>query len=107
MEHQNRIQTNSRICKEKATVALMIKLYCRRCEKNKTLCPECTELLRCAEARLDRCPFGESKPTCKKCPIHCYKPAMRERMRQVMRWAGPRMMLYHPIEAIRHLMRER
>ncbi len=107
MEHQDRFQMKSRIHKEKATVALMITLYCRRYEKNKALCPECTELLRYAEARLDRCKFGESKPTCKKCPIHCYKPAMRERMRQVMRWAGPRMILYHPIEAIRHLMRER
>lgn len=98
---------NSRISKEKATVALMITLYCRRYEKNKALCPECTELLRYAEPRLDRCKFGDEKPTCKKCPIHCYKPAMRERMRQVMRWAGPRMILYHPIEAIRNLMRER
>ena len=96
----------SHIDKEKATVALMIRLYCRRNEKNEHLCPECTELLSYAEARLDRCPFGESKPTCKKCPVHCYKPAMRERMRKVMRWAGPRMILYHPIEAIRHLMRE-
>ena len=32
---------------------------------------------------------------------------MPEKMRAVMRWAGPRMMLYHPIEAIRHLIREK
>lgn len=57
--------------------------------------------------RLDRCKFGNEKPTCKKCPIHCYKPDMREKMRAVMRWAGPRMMLYHPKEAIRHLIREK
>ena len=97
----------NRISKEKATVALMIKLYCRRYERNEHLCQECTELLHYAEARLDRCKFGDDKPTCKKCPIHCYKPIMRERMRKVMRWAGPRMILYHPIEAIRHLVRER
>jgi len=44
---------------------------------------------------------------CKKCPIHCYKPDMRVKMRAVMRWAGPRMVLYHPIEAIKHLIREK
>ena len=31
----------------------------------------------------------------------------REKMRAVMRWAGPRMMIYHPIEAIKHLIREK
>ena len=95
-----------RIESEKETVGMMIRLYCRRHEGNKELCPECLQLLSYAEARLDRCKFGNEKPTCKKCPIHCYKPDMREKMRSVMRWAGPRMMLYHPIEAIRHLIRE-
>lgn len=96
----------SRIEEEKRTVALMVGLYCRRYEGNKTLCSNCAELLKYAEVRLGRCKFGENKPTCKKCPIHCYKPEMRERMQKVMRWAGPRMMLYHPIEAIKHLVRE-
>ena len=97
----------SRIEKEKRVVGLMVRLYCQRCEGNKVLCSDCAELLKYAEARLDRCQFGESKPTCKKCPVHCYKPDMRERMRTVMRWAGPRMMLYHPLEAIKHLIREK
>ena len=95
-----------RIESEKNTVGMMIRLYCRRYEGNKELCHDCSQLLSYAEARLDRCKFGNKKPTCKKCPIHCYKPDMREKMRAVMRWAGPRMMLYHPIEAIKHLIRE-
>jgi hypothetical protein len=95
-----------RIENEKKTVSLMIKLYCRHYEKNKNICNNCTELLRYAEIRLDRCKFGENKPTCKKCPIHCYKSDMREHMRKVMRWAGPRMILYHPFEALKHLIRE-
>ena len=97
----------SRIEKEKRTVALMIRLYCRRYEGNKNLCKGCSELLAYAEVRLDRCKFADEKPTCKKCTIHCYKPDMREKMRTVMRWAGPRMMIYHPIEAIKHLIREK
>lgn len=95
-----------RIKSEKKTVGMMVRLYCRRYEGNKELCKNCSDLLSYAEARLDRCKFGNEKPTCKKCPIHCYKPDMREKMRAVMRWAGPRMMLYHPIEAIKHLIRE-
>ena len=96
-----------RVESEKKTVGMMVRLYCRRYEGNKELCQDCSQLLSYADARLDRCKFGNEKPTCKKCPIHCYKPDMREKMRTVMRWAGPRMMLYHPIEAIKHLIREK
>ena len=96
-----------RIESEKKTVGMMVRLYCRRYEGNKKLCQDCSQMLSYAKARLDRCKFGNEKPTCKKCPIHCYKPDMREKMRTVMRWAGPRMMIYHPIEAIKHLIREK
>ena len=97
----------NRIESEKKTVGMMVRLYCRIYESNKELCPECLQLLSYAETRLDRCKFGNEKPTCKKCPIHCYKPDMRQKMRAVMRWTGPRMMIYHPIEAIKHLIREK
>jgi len=53
--------------------------------------------------RLDQCPFQEAKTTCVKCPVHCYKPAMRERIRVVMRYAGPRMLWQHPVLAFYHL----
>lgn len=95
-----------RIEQEKQTVEKMIRLYCRRKEGNETLCPKCKELLEYAQARLSRCPFGEEKETCRLCTIHCYKPEMRKRMKVVMRWAGPRMILYHPAAAILHLWRE-
>lgn len=93
-----------RIDHEKRVVELMIRLYCSKKEKNDSLCPACEELLHYAHARLDRCPFGEEKGACKDCKIHCYKPAMRERMKLVMRFSGPRMLLYAPWEAIRHLL---
>lgn len=90
---------------EKKIVGQMIRLYCKRHEGNKELCPSCQELLEYAYHRLDRCKYGEEKPTCQKCPIHCYKPEMKERIRKVMRWSGPRMILYHPITSIKHLLR--
>jgi len=95
----------SRIEKEKKTVELMIRLYCQKKEKNTLLCPDCSALLEYAQARLDHCPFGKEKTSCKKCSIHCYKPEMRERMREVMKFSGPRMILYAPFETLRHLFK--
>lgn len=91
--------------KEKQTVETMISLYCRRKEGNHTLCLRCTALAEYAARRLERCRFGERKPTCRRCPVHCYRPDMRQQMRDVMRYAGPRMLLRHPVMALRHLLR--
>ena len=67
------------------------------------LCGECRELLEYSLARLEHCKFGNTKTKCHKCPVHCYRPDMREKIRTVMRFSGPRMLLYHPLEALRYL----
>ncbi|MBN1312100.1 MAG: nitrous oxide-stimulated promoter family protein [Anaerolineae bacterium] len=96
-----------RLKRERYTIQVMIRLYCRQHHHSPdTLCPECQELLAYAEQRLERCPFQANKPTCARCPIHCYKADKREQVRRVMRYAGPRMMLYHPILALWHLFDE-
>jgi hypothetical protein len=83
----------------------MFDIYCRnKHESAGPLCTECRELLDYAEARLAKCPFGENKPTCARCPIHCYKPAMGEAIRDVMRYAGPRMLVHHPVLALGHVL---
>ena len=99
-----KIDRNPRIKRESDTVAAMIKIYCRRYHSGKELCPECARLLEYARRRLDRCPFQEGKTTCAWCPVHCFQPAMRQRIRAVMRYSGPRMIYRHPLMAIRHLM---
>ncbi len=92
-----------RLRMERKTIRIMIALYCRdKHGGSNTLCPECQELIDYAELRLDRCPYGNEKPTCAHCPIHCYKPERRDQIREVMRYSGPRMLLKHPILAIRH-----
>lgn len=94
-----------RLAREAATVSAMIHLYCRgQHQANGELCPDCSQLLEYANQRLLRCPFQEGKTTCAKCPIHCYKPEMREKIRVVMRYAGPRMLTRHPLMAVRHLL---
>jgi hypothetical protein len=84
----------------------MIALTCRDLHGGgrRNLCAACLELRGYAHQRLVRCPFGADKPTCANCRIHCYKPEMRERVRQVMRHAGPRMLVRHPVLALMHLI---
>jgi len=89
--------------RERKTVEAMIGIYCHgRHKTGKGLCGECRELLEYAMVRLDKCPFQEYKTTCANCPVHCYKPAMRERVKAVMRYSGPRMLSRHPVLAIYH-----
>lgn len=95
----------NRIEREKTIIGRMIRLYCRRKEKNRVLCPQCERLLAYAHKRLEGCKYGVSKPSCKKCPVHCYAPAYRTKIREVMRYCGPRMILFHPLTAIRHLIK--
>ncbi|WP_304201916.1 nitrous oxide-stimulated promoter family protein [Phocaeicola plebeius] len=97
----------SRIEEEKQTIEQMIHFYCRHKEKNQTLCSACSELLKYAHQRLEHCPFGERKKTCRQCTVHCYHPKMRQKIKEVMRFAGPRIIWYHPIWTLKHLWRER
>ena len=99
------IKENRRIKREKKTICIMIKMYCKAHHHVKdNLCDDCQELLDYALLRGDLCPFKEKKPTCAKCLIHCYKPGKREEIQKIMRYAGPRMLWNHPILAILHLI---
>jgi hypothetical protein len=82
---------SGRLEREKTTVRAMIRMYCAGQHRNGDLCAECEALHAYAMQRIDKCPFEECKPTCATCHVHCYKPALREQIRQVMRYAGPRM----------------
>ena len=96
-----------RISREQQTVKAMIQIYCRKNHMTKTLCADCAELLAYAFKRLSKCPYQEHKPTCANCPIHCYKTDMREKIHDVMRFAGPRMPLRHPLLSIYHILDKR
>jgi len=75
--------------------------------KAPVVCDGCAELLRYAEQRRAFCP-KDPKPFCSTCDTHCYKPAMREHMRDVMRYAGPRSMFHgYAIQGLRHLLESR
>ncbi len=90
--------------KEKDVLREMIAIYCHGVHKTKKgdLCPECLALNDYAQMRTDKCPFMETKTFCSNCKVHCYKPEMRAKIKEVMKYAGPRMIFYHPVLAILH-----
>jgi hypothetical protein len=93
------------LLREKRTIAIMIYLYCHHHHgKGETICAYCSPLHEYAIRRIDSCKFGADKPVCAKCTVHCYKADMRQQIRQVMRYAGPRMLVKHPYLAICHLV---
>ena len=96
-----------RLKREHRTMQCMVEIYCRdhhHADGADPPCADCRRFLDYAERRLEKCPYGEAKPTCAKCPIHCYKPAQREQARVVMRYAGPRMTLSHPWLSAAHVL---
>ena len=107
-----------RLRREETTIRLMIALYCRHHHggvaraivagsSDAGLCEECVALLAYACQRLVGCRFGRAKPTCARCTVHCYRKDMRERVRVVMRYSGPRMATRHPLLAMAHLLDRR
>ena len=111
-EFQNVLLSTPRLRREQRTIEAMIRIWCEAHPLHVRvrfggLCAGCDSQLDYASYRLLKCPFGEEKPTCKKCPIHCYTRARRDLMQEVMRFAGPRMLLRHPILAYHHLRAEK
>lgn len=90
---------------QKKLIPVMIRKYCHghHKTKGKEVCKECQELIEYALYRLEVCPFKVDKPFCSFCEVHCYKPEMREKIRDVMRYSGPRMILTHPLFAFSHV----
>jgi hypothetical protein len=97
---------STRLSREFQTVDAMLRIYCRGQRHQRQgisgLCAGCEQLLAYAALRLERCRFGGQKPTCGKCPVHCYQPARREQMRAVMRFSGPRLVWRHPVLVVCH-----
>lgn len=94
-----------RINREQLTVRTMIRMYCAGVHQPGTeLCEDCRQLIEYAEQRTEKCRFEKDKPVCVNCPVHCYKPEMREKIRKVMRYSGPRMTYHHPYLALMHIV---
>ena len=94
-----------KIEKEQRIVGRMIHLYCQK--KHHTvgnLCRDCETLKKYACERLSACQFKELKTTCKACSVHCYQKDKRNDIRRVMKFSGPRMLLYYPLDLLKHFL---
>ena len=105
------VSVEEKRAQEFKVVELMIQVYCKGKHKNRlalksaeNLCADCKSLCDYVRERVEKCPFMETKTFCSMCRVHCYKSDMREKIRLVMRYSGPRMLKYHPILAIRHVI---
>lgn len=101
----SKVSAEEKRAHEKALISEMIRLYCKK--KHGTadeLCEDCRTLYDYALARIEHCPMMEHKTFCSRCPVHCYRPEMREKIRAVMRFSGPRMLFHHPLEVVRHAL---
>jgi hypothetical protein len=88
---------------EEKTIRIMIRMFCAGRHKSRSgLCAECSGLLEYALERVGKCRFGENKPVCRNCSVHCYKPEMREKIKRVMRYAGPRLLFRNPLLSLIH-----
>ncbi|NOZ46402.1 MAG: nitrous oxide-stimulated promoter family protein [Chlorobi bacterium] len=98
---------NKKINRENKTIYLMIKMYCNyHHHTNKLLCTDCRAIYNYAEKRTAKCIFGTNKPLCAQCPVHCYKIDMRKKIREIMRFSGPKMIFKYPVQALHHIIRK-
>ncbi len=83
----------------------MVRIYCKgRKHPSDGICSECMEILEYSMDRTRNCKFKDSKPICRNCKIHCYSEANRKKIREIMRYSGPRMLISHPIQVLLHIL---
>lgn len=91
--------------REKKMISQMIALYCHR---NHHTRGAPLSRVRGAERLRPRplraLPVHGDEDLLRQLPRARYKPDMREKIRAVMRFSGPRMIFYHPVAAIRHVV---
>lgn len=68
----------------------------------RNLCPECASFLHYAITKRLKCPLESEKPTCKHCRIHCYDRPRREKVREIMSYAGRRLMMRGRLDYVWH-----
>ncbi|BEU87655.1 hypothetical protein TAMA11512_11190 [Selenomonas sp. TAMA-11512] len=83
----------------------IISVYCHRKHGTQKgeLCSDCRALSLYAKDRIEKCPRMAEKTFCSACPIHCYDRERRAKIREVMGYASPWMLIYHPMQFLRHV----
>lgn len=99
----DRAGEKKRFRRDTKTLYAMAQIYCSahhkdddRARDEQGLCPDCAQAIAYSIERTRACP-REHQGNCEDCPIHCYKPEQRQAIREIMAYAGPRMLTRHPV----------
>lgn len=101
---------NAHIDKDRRTLEAMGRIFCSAhhdCTKDAAgLCPECRATVDATLERAAACPFGH-EGNCQDCAVRCQRGEARDRIREIMRYAAPRMTLRHPFMTLDYLRKKR
>ncbi len=92
---------------DRVIIEWMIKYNCSKNHSASGLCEDCSSLLRYATIRIEKCPYGDDKPVCSNCTIHCYIPEKRGRIKDVMKFSGPAIIFRKPLTGIRYILKKK
>ena len=102
--------SDKRAKQDRATLSAMGGIYCKAhhasVPKNEDgLCQDCQEVVNYALLRAGVCPTGH-KGNCQDCKTPCYAPDMRSKIKELMAYAAPRMLVRHPVLSLDYLKKK-
>ena len=97
-------EPQNNVPKEKENIRKTFGLYCNANHgtTDNKLCPKCTALLTTVMLKIQRCPYGISKPICDACETPCFGEVPTKEFRNIMKSGQKKMLLSHPLMAVRH-----
>ena len=91
--------------REKRTVALMIRLYCRKKHGTKKIfVPNAKHFRSMRCSAVINAPLWKPRPFALTAVCIVTSRKCVKKIREVMRFSGPRMILHHPVMAVRHVI---
>ena len=100
------VEIKNNIPKEKKNIKKTFGVYCHQNHgtSGETLCPKCTALLATVLTKMNRCPYGITKPICDRCDraAMCFGAKQAQEFMTIMNGTQKRMFLSHPMMAIKH-----
>lgn len=99
-----------RIDRDRRTLEAIGQIYCSgnhasAAKDSGGMCSSCRDAIEGTLARTASCPNGHDS-NCQDCPIKCQRGDARARIRTIMAYAAPRMMLKHPIMTCEYLYKK-
>ena len=90
--------------KERENIRKTFGVYCNANHgtTDGKLCPKCTALLSTVMLKIQRCPYGITKPICDACETPCFGESVTKDFRDVMKSGQKKMLLSHPLMAVKH-----